>query len=221
MGPRGSFGDVCRPSIPAGSILLTRTDQASIFSAYNSILDEALEVPNLEAVALIHDDVEVRPNFEANVRSALATGAGVIGAIGSVGAPSIAWWDGEKRGWVRDATLGELDFGAGVHSVDTVDGMALVISALCAQAVRFDARRYRGFHGYDSDFCFEARKAGFRVIAAPLDLVHHSKAKLGDEIAYRRADLTWQRKWGRTPSWLLALRHLKLAAVAARSGSPH
>jgi GT2 family glycosyltransferase len=108
------------------------------------------------------------------------------------------------------------DFGGGTHDVDTVDGFAMVISPSCARIIRFDEYTYRGFHGYDIDYCYEAKRAGFRVVVAPLDLVHHTKGTLGDVTAYRQADLAWQRKWRRVPSYLLAVRRAKLALFKAR-----
>jgi hypothetical protein len=215
IGPSDSYERVCRPSLPVGAVVSERRQQSSIFRAYNSILEELTTLSNLEAIALLHDDIELGQRFEDNVRDALTTGAGVVGAIGALNPPSIAWWTGETRGRAVE-TVRLFDFGGGTHDVDTVDGLALVISPGCATTVRFDERTYCGFHGYDIDYCCEAKRAGFRVVVAPLDLVHHTKGTLGDVIAYRQADLAWQRKWHRAPSYLLAVRRAKLALVEAR-----
>ena len=99
--------------------------------------------------------------------------------------------------------------------MDTVDGFVMVLSPDCARTVRFDERTYRGFHGYDIDYCYEAKRAGFRVVVALLDCVHHPKGTL-DMIAYRQADLAWQRKWHRVPPYLLAVRRAKLALAQVR-----
>ena len=216
VGPSDNYERVCQPSLPRDAVVLTRTNQKSIFSAYNSILDEAVQIPDLEAVALIHDDVELGPLFESNVRVALSTGAGVVGAVGSLDPPSLAWWKGEKRGFALEARR-TLDFGAGVHEVHTVDGMVMVLSGQCARSARFDERTYRGFHGYDIDFCFQARSDGHEIMVAPLDLRHHPKGTLGDVLSYRRADLTLQRKWKLTSKPVWMIRRAKLALATARA----
>ena len=214
IGPSDSYEWVCRPSLPSAAIVSERRQQSSIFQAYNSILEELTALSNLEAVVLLHDDVELGPRFEDDVRGALTTGAGVIGAIGSLHPPSIEWWKGETRGRVIE-TRRSLDYGGGAHDVDTVDGFVMVLSPDCARTVRFDERTYRGFHGYDIDYCYEAKRAGFRVVVAPLDCVHHSKGSPYG-IAYRQADLAWQRKWHRVPPHLLAVKRAKLALAQAR-----
>ena len=215
VGSSGIYERVCRPSLPPNAVVLTRTNQNSIFSAYNSILDEAAQTPDLEAVALIHDDIEIGPFFEPNVRAAMDTGAGVVGAVGSLNPPSLAWWKGEKRGFAEEAHR-TLDYGAGMHEVHTVDGMVMVLSGQCARAARFDERTYRGFHGYDIDFCFQARRDGYRIMVAPLDVRHHTKGTLGDVLSYRRADLTVQRKWKLTSKPLWMIRRAKFAIASAR-----
>jgi hypothetical protein len=216
VGPSDKYERICHPSLPKGALVLTRTNQVSIFSAYNSILDEAAEIPDMEAVALIHDDIEVGPSFEQDVRIALNTGAGVVGAIGSLDPFSLAWWKGHRRGYaVEPGRI--VDHGVGFHEVHTVDGMAMVLSPECARSVRFDAKTFSGGHAYDIDFCFEASTRGYRILVAPLDVRHHTKGTLGDVLAYRRADLALQSKWKLTPKPTLFLRRAKLAAVVARS----
>lgn len=229
VGPSDNWTAVCRPSLPAGATVITRTGQRSIFEAYNSILDEAANFDGVEAVALIHDDLEVGSRFEDDVRRALTPGVGVAGTFGSSGARTIAWWvrSDDIRGYCKQPGRVR-DYGGGVHDVDVVDGQAMVLSPDCARKVRFDARRFRGFHGYDSDFCREAKAGGFRVVVAPLDCVHHAKplwAGTTMELTWRRADLAWRRKW-RTVSrrrlaylWLGYL-HRRALALLGRSLPP-
>lgn len=215
IGPSDSYERICRPSLPLAAVVSERRQQSSIFIAYNSILKEVTASSSLEAVVLLHDDVELGPAFEQDVRAALTTGAGVIGTIGSRHPPSIAWWLGETRGRAAE-TVRLFDHGGGTHDVDTVDGFIMVLSPDCARSVRFDEHTYFGFHAYDIDYCYEARRAGYRVVVAPLDVVHHTKGTLGDVIAYRQADLAWQRKWHLVPPYLLAVRRAKLNLVESR-----
>jgi GT2 family glycosyltransferase len=216
IGPSGNFERVCRPSLPGDAVVLARRHQTSICSAYNSILDEAIRIPDLDAVALIHDDVELGPRFEEDVRDALSSGAGVIGAVGSLNPYSIAWWKGDNRGFLSEGKR-TLDFGGGIHEVHAVDGLAMILSADCARSVRFDARSFPAFNGYDVDFCFQARQAGHQILVAPLNLIHHTSASLADVLAYRRADLTLQRKWKLTATPVWIIRRAKLAVVVLRS----
>jgi GT2 family glycosyltransferase len=195
VGPTDSYERVCRPSLPAGALVEERRHQLSIFSAYNSILDAVTPRDDLEGVVLLHDDVELGPRFAGDVRSALALGAGVVGAAGALRPTSISWWKAETRGFVQEGATAQ-DFGGGCHRVDTVDGLVMVLSMECARSVRFDDHRYRGFHGYDADFCYRARAAGFTVMVNPLDLIHHTNSPSRDFLEFRRADLTWRRKWG-------------------------
>ena len=214
IGLSDSYERICRPSLPLAAVVSERRQQSSIFIAYNSILKEVTASSSLEAVVLLHDDVELGPAFEQDVRAALTTGAGVIGTIGSRHPPSIAWWLGETL-WAggRDSSLVR-PWGR-THDVDTVDGFIMVLSPDCARSVQFDEHTYFGFHAYDIDYCYEARRAGYRVVVAPLDVVHHTKGTLGDVIAYRQADLAWQRKWI-SPPYLLAVRRAKLNLVESR-----
>jgi len=114
-----------------------RRRQSSIFTAYNSILEELATLSNLEAVVLLHDDIDLGQRFEDEVRDALKTGAGVVGAVGSLHPPSIAWWTGEARGRAVE-TVRLFHFGGGTHDVDTVYGLAMVISRSCARIIRLD-----------------------------------------------------------------------------------
>lgn len=195
IGPTEKYETICKPSLPTRAIILERRDFCSIFSAYNSIMEEAVGIIDLEALVLLHDDVAIGANFERDLRAALATGADVVGAVGAVGPRSIAWWKGEPRGRAVEVER-VFDYGGGTHLVDTVDGLLLALTADLVKSTRFDDQTFSGFHGYDIDFCTTARSQGRKVVVAPLDLVHHTKANRGDINAWRRADLLWRRKWG-------------------------
>ena len=178
------------------SLVAEVTTDRSIFEAYNEVLEALGDRPDLEALVLLHEDTEiVDPDFCAKVRHRLADpGVGVIGVAGARGVGSLRWWEGETRGRVRE-TRGLIDWGGGVHDVDTVDGLMLVLSPWVAANLRFDAERFTGFHGYDADLCFQARAAGRRVVVDDLAVIHHTKGGYGDEDAFRRADDAWRAKW--------------------------
>jgi hypothetical protein len=178
------------------SPLIEATTDRSIFEAYNEVLDAVAGLDGLEALVLLHEDVEiVDPGFCARIRAALQQpDVAIVGAIGARGVTSLAWWEGETFGRVLESR-GPIDFGGGTHEVETVDGLMLVLSPWAVRTLRFDQQRFTGFHGYDADICFMARAAGRRVLVTELPLVHHTKGGYGDFEAYRAADRAWREKW--------------------------
>lgn len=178
------------------SLVIEATTDDSIFKGYNEVLDALADRDDLEALVLLHEDVEITdPHFCASVRAALAPpDVGVAGAIGARGVTSLRWWEGEGFGRVLE-TRGLIDFGGGAHDVDAVDGLALCLSPRAVRELRFDSERFSGFHGYDMDLCFQARSAGLRVRVEELGVVHHTKGGYGDEAAFCEADRRWREKW--------------------------
>ena len=52
------------------------------------------------------------------------------------------------------------------------------VTAAVAEAVRFDAETFDGWHGYDADFTFRAHRAGLRLaVVLDLPIVHHSRGR--------------------------------------------
>ena len=178
------------------SILVEATTDHSIFVAYNEVLDALRDRDDLEALVLMHEDVEILdPGFCAKVRARVAEpDVAVVGVVGATGVTSLSWWEGEGRGRVAE-TRGMVDFGGGAHDVDTVDGLMMVLSPWTIRNLRFDDERFSGFHGYDADLCFQARAAGKRVVVEELSVFHHTKGGYGDLEAFRRTDATWRAKW--------------------------
>lgn len=178
------------------SVLLESRDNDSIFNAYNQILDHVTGLEGIEGLVLLHDDVELREDDLGGIlRTRFADPeVAVVGVIGACGVGSLAWWEYETRG-VCEETRGRIDFGAGLHDVDTVDGLLMALSPWAIRNLRFDADNYHGFHGYDADFCAQARAAGRRVVVDSIDLFHHTKGGYGDTLSYQTADVTYRRKW--------------------------
>jgi GT2 family glycosyltransferase len=173
----------------------------SIFVAYNGVLDALAGRDDVEAVVLLHEDTEVRdPAFAAKVRAALADpSVAVAGVVGARGIAGLAWWEGTCFGRV-DESRGLIDHGGGVHDVDVVDGLLLVLSPWAVRTLRFDDRTFTGFHAYDADLCLQARAAGRRVVVLDTDVCHHTKGGYGDVEAYRAADAAFRAKWGGAPA---------------------
>jgi hypothetical protein len=181
----------------ADSPLAEVTTDSSIFTAYNEVLDAFADHDDLEALVLLHEDVEiVDSEFCAKVRAALADpDVAVVGVIGALGVTSLAWWKGDGRGRCLE-TRGLVDFGGGRHDVDSVDGLLLVLSPWAVRNLRFDDEGFTGFHGYDADICFQARAAGKRVVVEDIAVVHHTKGGYGDMQAYAACDAAFRAKWG-------------------------
>ena len=84
------------------------------------------------------------------------------------------------------------------RDVDALDGLLLVLSPWAVRELRCDTETFTGFHAYDMDLCFQARKAGQRVVTAPLNVFHHTKGGYGDAAAWQAADAAFRRKWTAT-----------------------
>ena len=182
------------------SVVAEVTTDRSIFEAYNEVLDALADADGLEALVLLHEDAEIiDAEFCAKVRRRLADpSVAVVGVIGGREVPGLAWWKGEQHGRVIE-TRGPIDRGGGLHDVDAVDGLMLVLSPWAVRELRFDTDNFTGFHGYDADICFQARAAGKRVVVDEIALIHHTKGGLGDEREYYATDRVFREKWGLPP----------------------
>jgi len=201
VGSEEKYRQLAAPGLRAAcepdSLVAETTTSTSIFEAYNEVLEAFADRDDLEALVLLHEDVElVDSEFCAKVRRRIAEpDVAVLGVIGARGVTSLAWWEGEGRGRCLE-TRGLVDFGGGVHDVASVDGLMLVLSPWAVRNLRFDEDRFSGFHGYDADICFQARAAGKRVVVDEIAVVHHTKGGYGDVDAFRRCDAAFQAKWG-------------------------
>lgn len=199
-----------------GAPLLIRRGETCLFSAYNAMLEEAAADPRIEALVLLHEDTEIRdPYFEDKLRWALEDPlVAVVGTIGAVGVQGIDWWvhdygvgssilvpiDPEQLfetplldGWEISGT-------GGFGDVDSVDGYLMGLSRWAIKELRFDSREVGpGFHGYDADFCFQARERGRKVFVAELAVAHHrnSVAPTPYREDWLRAQVAFRRKWER------------------------
>jgi hypothetical protein len=195
------------PSLDAYGLgpLLIRQNQASIFDAYNSIMDEAIQRwPSLEGLVFLHEDVAVQdPSFEHKLRAAFRDPAvGVVGAIGGCGQTEMSWWRTareNRHGHVGSPERLE-DYSRGSHTVDAVDGLMIGVSPGFARGHRLRGDGYPGFHGYDSELCAQARAAGMRVLVVDVDLFHDHSPSGDHTLAFSWAEYEWMLRW-QEPSW--------------------
>lgn len=177
-----------RAAEPDSEVIALRS-AGSIFRNYNLLCDQAAERENLEALFLVHQDAEiVDPDLCAKLRAALEDPeVAIVGCAGSIGARSIAWWEGSVT-WASFAHRYE-ELGGGeipaatwdpdalppyarTGEVDTIDGFAMALSPWAVHELRFD-ESLGALHGYDFDICMQARAMGRKVVTADYRAVHH------------------------------------------------
>jgi hypothetical protein len=206
-GPTDKYERIAGPGIAAsrepGALVVVLRRQESIFTAYNRIIDRAVAA-DVEGLVLIHDDVRLNdPDLCSKLRAVFADPeVAVAGVIGSRNPTSVAW---AHKAWIgfaidyytKDGSRRILEGipGAGTHEVDTVDGLLLALSPWALRHLRFDHRRYPGFHGYDADICAQARHAKKLVMTVDVTLEHESRPHEGYSSTFKQADLIWKSKW--------------------------
>jgi Glycosyltransferase like family len=195
-----------------GSEAVAHQSTGSLFRNYNVLLDDARARDDLEALVLVHQDAEiVDPEFCAKVREALSDPeVAVVGCAGAVGVRGIAWWEGAVT-WAsfthRYRELGggdlpalawraeEVPAFARTGEVDSVDGFVMALSPWAVNNLRFDESLGK-LHGYDFDFCMQARAAGKKVVTANLRVVHHHSLELiSDADTWIEAYIRVAEKW--------------------------
>jgi Glycosyltransferase like family len=201
----------------ADSVILAHQTAGSLFRNYNLLLDMAAEHEALEALVLVHQDAELDDlDFAPKIREALRDpDVAIIGCVGAVGVRSIAWWQGavtwasvthrypeygggdtEAAGW----DPGKLPSYAHTGEVDSIDGVVMVLSPWAVRELRFD-ESLGNLHGYDFDFCMQARAAGKKVVTADFRVIHHHSLELiNDPEAWTQSYIRLVEKWnGRLP----------------------
>jgi len=228
---------------PGAEVLAYRAT-SSIFRSYNLILDRAAAIDDLEALVLVHQDTElVDPRFCTTVREVTADPeVAVAGCIGALGVRTIAWWEGSVTWASFIHRYGELGGGdlpgfawnaserppfARTGEVDVVDGFLLVLSPWAVRTLRFD-ESLGSLHGYDVDFCLQARAAGRKVVTAEFRAIHnHSLDLVSDPEGWVEAHVRMQEKWegkipGATPvdhDWPAIARRARAEAEASRAAA--
>jgi Glycosyltransferase like family len=215
----------------------------SIFRNYNLLLDRAARLDGLEALVLLHQDAEiVDPDFCEKVREALQDPeVALVGCAGAIGVRNIAWWQGsvtwasfthryEELGggempalsWQRD----QIPVHAHTGEVEAIDGFVMAVSPWAVRELRFDESLGQALHGYDFDFCLQAREAGRKVVTADFRVVHHHSLKLiGNVESWIEAHIKIAEKWeGRIPGvgvgggdWKQRARRAEAEASAAQT----
>ena len=222
------------------SEVIAHQSLGSVFRGYNVLLDRAGEMPDLEALVLLHQDTEiVDEDFCEKVRAVLADpDVGLVGCAGAIGVRSIAWWEGAVT-WASFIHRYD-EFGGGdlpamtwqredvppiaeLGEVDSIDGFLMVLSPWAVRELRFD-ETLGMLHGYDFDFCCQVRAGGKKVVTADLRAIHnHSLELISDMEGWIATYVRLIEKWeGKLPhigggSDNLRMRALRAEAEAAYS----
>ena len=194
------------------SVVFALPSAGSIFRSYNALLDMAAEREDLEALVLVHQDAEiVDADFCERARRALADpDVAIVGCVGAIGVRSIAWWEGSVSWASFVHRYGELGGGdlpafswsweeappyARLGEVDTVDGFLMVLAPWTVRNLRFDESLGR-LHGYDIDFCLQARAAGRKIVTADFRAIHtHALNPFEDAEEWIEAHMAVAEKW--------------------------
>jgi len=216
------------------SKVFARASAGSVLRSHNVILDEVAGREDLEALVVVHQDVEILgPDLCRKVRAVLRDPTvGVVGCVGANDVPGIAWWEGSVT-WAsavcryRDLGGGDLPVypwgrsapPAGVTGeVETVDGLLMVLSPWVVRNVRFDEALALS-HGYDVDFCHQVRAAGHKVVTEDLRVAHHHALKLvSNPEPWVEAHMKVAEKWDDAPEeddWKTRARRAEARASAA------
>ena len=193
----GSWDKLQRWVIPrVAGPLLALSGQTSIAVAYNAILD-AYQNMDLEAVILLHDDLEILdPAAEEVFLAALAQeNVGLVGVAGGSDRQGLAWWNVEPVGHQQTDAM-NIDFGQRSGDVDILEGSLLVFSAYAAKTFRFDTR-LSGFHGYD-EISKQVTNAGLRAVVVDVDTHHHNSMGFKSEQSHQewlQGDRFYREKW--------------------------
>jgi hypothetical protein len=159
-------------------------DARSLAEAYNRGVDRT----DGDVIIFSHDDIEFLdpPSWLSRLKAHLAE-FDLIGLAGTDRLVAPAWAAAGPPHTFGQ--VGELDGKVAPYRVllcavplplipemQAVDGLFMAARRRVAEAVRFDAETFDGFHGYDIDFSFRAHLAGFKVaVAADLPVLHASQ----------------------------------------------
>jgi hypothetical protein len=219
------YAAIAKPAIERvreGDSLVIAVGGAPVQHTLNAALDDLSDVPDLEAVVIVHEDVALQDIDTASIvrRTFGDPAVALAGVIGAHGVRGLAWWEGSAMA-VGHAGTPHVPGGAtaGVAltgCVEALDGIVLCLSPWAVRTLRFDEELAVDFHGYDIDLCFQARYHGRRVEVIKLAAHHEHRPLFTDSDAWVRNALRFQQRWiDHRP--ITQRRHQALAAAAGQA----
>lgn len=181
-----------------GRHVVATSGHGSIAVAYNAILNAVARWEDLDALILLHDDLElIDPDAEDKFITALAeTDVELVGVAGARDVKSLAWWEGDPIGH-QTIENQVIDFGQRTGDVNALEGSVIALSSWAVTYLRFD-ERYPGFHGYDCDIAMTAQRLSARAVVADIDTYHHTHIGFKTDTSARdwgRANDLFRQKW--------------------------
>jgi len=182
--------------------LIRIRDARSLAEGYN----RGLARSRGERLVFCHDDIELlQPDVYERIVAHLRC-ADVAGVAGSSRLLS-GLWSGSGQPDTHGQVVSPAPNGDGFHldvfgfasqaagkAIQALDGLFLAVRRNVAEALRFDAESFDGFHLYDADFTFRAYLAGFHLAVCHDILIYH--ASLGDyDEAWKRYAEVFRRKY--------------------------
>lgn len=196
---RVALSGIERASEP-DSRLLTRAGRDTIQQPYNEMMDEAAALPELEALVLLHQDLELLDDsLPRRVRSAFRDPrVGLLGVLGGRLSKLHCWLTPDRAfGFAigpNPRPLRDPRISIGPHEVDGVDGALIAAAPWVVRGIRFGAELAERFHGYDVDIGLRVRARGGKVICEDVPCRHHTALK-SDFGAQRDAGVELARMW--------------------------
>lgn len=191
--------------------LLTRSGYETIQRPYNELLDEAAELPGLEAVVLLHQDLELLDDsLPGRLRRAFRDrSVGLFGVLGGRLSRLHCWLAPDRAfGFAigpNPRPLRDPRITVGPHEVDGLDGALIALAPWVVRGIRFSEPAGR-FHGYDVELGLRVRARGGKLICEDVPCRHHTTLK-HDYDAQRQAGVALARSWDptiRPPEWAAA-----------------
>lgn len=177
------------------SLVLTCSGRP-IRHAYNQLMDEAAARPDLEALVLVHQDLELTDGSLPR-RLRRLFGDPAVGLAGALGVRDIELhiWLGSRNLFGTVAAPGlERRFSAGTQRVDAVDGALLALAPWVVRGLRFGTAGAPEFHGYDMELSLYVSTRGGAVLCDDIPYFHHRGQKADFE-AQRFAGMTLAARW--------------------------
>jgi hypothetical protein len=176
------------------SVLLAFSGVSPAGRAANLLLDAAARCPDLEALVFLQPHVEITDaDLCPKIRRALSDPeVALLGAAGSTGGRSIAWWEGEVasaplvHAYMEHGT-GELPAFSWTQrtpppaEVELVDEQLIVLSPWAVRNVRFNEALVLN-RGFVLDYCRQVRAHGRKVQVADLRATLHQSIELVDNL---------------------------------------
>lgn len=164
---------------------------SSIFEKYNLAVDILLERFSLEdsdIVIFLHNDIAIKDQYFEEKLQMVFERRSDIGLVGVYGTTQFedkgAWWLCDRSLYGRgnilqrfpNGLIGPMtDLKGFFDDIVSLDGCIMALRGSLAKKKLWDSQTFKGYHMYDSDFCFEVLdKTSFKIAVADILVFHDS-----------------------------------------------